>query len=284
MFRMMRITDPTWAPHGGGEAATDLERNARLRGPLRGGRHTPGCAAFALYWNEAVIPFEIYQYRVPDDPGQEPVFARFLSFGVVACGREGVASYRFESEEERQTAQMLAVEALLTFGEWFYNYNTGVGQNFHIEMDGKTYTKSMYLPHSKELDYDQSIPEEGIKKGFSFKKIKHQLMFGTRCEYEDTCDRRKDLPLLSRMQEYEKLLFLLDKKSKFLARDDTASHEQEALDASIEAAARDCMTETLHWPNKTRSLTPDEYWDMMERCKDEPPPRPSLLARLWNGL
>ena len=73
-----------------------------------------------LVWDEKIIPFELeglYQSKVPD--GKKEAGWRIMKFGesLTAKVERVCGPYKFQSEEERKTAGLLAVEALFTYGK-----------------------------------------------------------------------------------------------------------------------------------------------------------------------
>lgn len=68
---------------------------------------------------------------------------RFLGFGGSsgAYYKAKIPAYHFESDEEREAAMLLAVEAMLAYGS-FYNGGKCPNGLYRFEHGGKTYIKS----------------------------------------------------------------------------------------------------------------------------------------------
>jgi hypothetical protein len=119
----------------------DDERHASLQRVAGLGR-SPG-SAFKLVWDGRVIPFEVVRENQQDpDTGQEYYRTRFLSFGysATAKSRQGIESYVFADPQERERAQLLAVEGLLLFGG-HYDGDTRPEGYDRIELGERAYTK-----------------------------------------------------------------------------------------------------------------------------------------------
>lgn len=125
----------------------DEERDVWLQRIGMVGFDEPLAEIFKLVWGGRVIPFEV-QYTVAAKGSflgdtDESSTIRFLGFGGSsgAYYKAKIPAYQFESDEEREAAMLLAVEAMLAFGS-FYNGGKCPNGLYRFEHQGKTYIKS----------------------------------------------------------------------------------------------------------------------------------------------
>ncbi len=107
-----------------------------------------------LVWHGKVIPFElegVYQSKVLG--GKKEAGWRILNFGesVMARAVGLCGSYKFQSEEERKQASLLAVEALFTYGK------TGNG-------DDPRFAEMLVSFHGVYDRHDFGTSREGVGK------------------------------------------------------------------------------------------------------------------------
>lgn len=119
----------------------DADRHASLK-RVAGLGHGAG-SAFKLVWDGRVIPFEVSREPQQDpDTGQTYYRTRFLSFGYSAAAKlhQGIEGYVFADSQEREQAQLLAVEGLLLFGG-HYDGDTRPEGYDRIELGERAHTK-----------------------------------------------------------------------------------------------------------------------------------------------
>jgi len=103
-----------------------------------------GTRVMKLVWNGNIIPFEVIQTEVRDEPPGEIWYcSKFGSFGASDAAKswEGIDPYRFDNPLLRRQAEMLAVETLLVFGD-HYNGDIRPDGYSRIEFEGRLYRKS----------------------------------------------------------------------------------------------------------------------------------------------
>ena len=119
----------------------DHERDAWLQF-VRSQRDGP--RVMKLVWQGDVIPFEIIRVQVREmPPGETWYRSRFGAFGASNGIKpwDGIKPYHFSDPKLRHQAQMLAVEALLAYGDHYNGDVRSDGYN-RIEFEGRLYRKS----------------------------------------------------------------------------------------------------------------------------------------------
>lgn len=140
---MWEVRDaPSKGPTGHSKMTIDETRDVWIQ-PVGVMIGDPG-RIFTLVWRGCAIPFDTIEESRRDGDGKEYIVVRLRSFGGSAFAFQyGIAPYRFNSDEERRQAMMLAVEALLAFGS---DYN-GCQQRegfYRVEHDGRLYTRGTF--------------------------------------------------------------------------------------------------------------------------------------------
>jgi hypothetical protein len=98
---------------------------------------------FVLTWGERVIPFAIsFEPHEATEEQPEYTIFRFTDFGATnEAFWKGIEGYRFRDEAERETAQLLAVEALLAWGGNYRGAEHPEGRK-RVEYQGRMWTLS----------------------------------------------------------------------------------------------------------------------------------------------
>ena len=107
-----------------------------------------------LVWGERIIPFELKWDYLSKNPGSRKGSGwRIMKFGesVMARAVGLCGSYKFQSEEERKQASLLAVEALFTYGK------TGNG-------DDPRFAEMLVSFHGVYDRHDFGTSREGVGK------------------------------------------------------------------------------------------------------------------------
>lgn len=129
---------------GDDKMVVDHERDVWLQ-RVSGLGPEPG-DAFKLVWGGRVIPFETVRAPVMKSDGSTAYYlAKFRSFGSSGSARlrANIPVYRFQSDEERQQAMMLAAEALIEFGDVYNGDQRPEGYN-RVQVGDHIFTRSSF--------------------------------------------------------------------------------------------------------------------------------------------
>lgn len=118
----------------------DPERDVSLELVALPGRNPGG--AYVLRTPQATVPFETSEQDGLRDAGGLYRRTTFTSFGssLYASTRAGITPAIFASAEDEQALMMLAIEAILIFGD-YYNGFASRPLFYRVEFAGKVFTR-----------------------------------------------------------------------------------------------------------------------------------------------
>ena len=146
-----------WGRMRDSRVVIDPEKDAWIQRVGTLGRN--GYVLFRFVWNGRIIPFEATFRRHQQKDGQEYSYWTISTFGesereywrhsgpnFPSCY---MPPYRFESEEEKETAVITAAEALLAYGR-FYDGSDWEDGSLRVVLRNKELRKSDFRPESKQ--------------------------------------------------------------------------------------------------------------------------------------
>jgi len=144
MFHIDLQGAPLAGPDATSRSVVDVERGVVLQ-RVSGQGQVPNAEAMLMSWQGRLIPFDT---RFRSAGGHYIV--DFDSFGVsyTVKLRVGILQYVFPDAEAQREAQLLAVEALLVYGEFFNGLSKPDG-HCRVEFEGRQWVLSDF-GHSKD--------------------------------------------------------------------------------------------------------------------------------------
>lgn len=117
------------------ERSVSLQRASNMVGRLG--------KTFILRWQGRTIPFDVTMQLVKArDPNDSYTIQRFTAFGGSVFVKEfGIPPYNFKDDDERHHATMLAIEALIAYGN-YYDGDRHPDRYFQVEYGDRLCAKT----------------------------------------------------------------------------------------------------------------------------------------------